>query len=78
MNFHMVMEVIQNRIPAPTMVRIPGTHPKTLKVSLLVLAYEFCKEYKHTRATMSEPLLQDRPGLRQAAKQPSATTLSGA
>jgi len=40
----MVMEVIQNRIPAPTMVRIPGTHPKTLKVSLLVLAYEFCKE----------------------------------
>jgi uncharacterized protein with HEPN domain len=31
MNLCMVMEVIQKRIPAPTMVRIPGTHPKTLK-----------------------------------------------
>lgn len=26
----MVMEVTQNRIPAPIMVIIPGTHPKTL------------------------------------------------
>lgn len=43
MNFHMVMEVIQKRIPAPTMVRIPGTHPKTLKISLLVLAYKFVR-----------------------------------
>jgi hypothetical protein len=43
MNFHMVMEVIQKRIPAPTMVRIPGTHPKTLKISLLVLTYEFVR-----------------------------------
>jgi hypothetical protein len=43
MNLHMVMEVIQKRIPAPTMVRIPGTHPKTLKISLLVLAYEFVR-----------------------------------
>ena len=31
MNFHMVMEVIQNKMPAITMVIIPGTQPKTLK-----------------------------------------------
>jgi hypothetical protein len=31
MNLCMVMEVIQKRIPAITMVIIPGTHPRTLK-----------------------------------------------
>jgi hypothetical protein len=31
MNLCIVMEVIQNRIPARTMVMIPGTHPKTLE-----------------------------------------------
>jgi hypothetical protein len=36
MNFHIVMEVIQKRIPAPTIVRMPGTHPRTLKIFLLV------------------------------------------
>lgn len=30
MNLCIVIEVIQKRIPAPTMVMIPGTHPSTL------------------------------------------------
>lgn len=32
MNLCMVIEVIQKRIPATTMVIIPGTHPRTLHV----------------------------------------------
>jgi hypothetical protein len=39
-NLHIVMEVIQKRMPAPTIVRIPGTHPNTLKAFLLVLEIE--------------------------------------
>jgi hypothetical protein len=62
MNFHMVMEVIQKRTPAPVMVRMPGTHPKTLKESscqlhetgTLTMVGRGC-EGRRTRVTMSEP-----------------------
>jgi len=37
MNLCMVIEVIQKRTPARTMVIIPGTHPKTLKRYQLAL-----------------------------------------
>jgi hypothetical protein len=42
MNLCMVIEVIQKRIPATTMVIIPGTHPKTLRdATVRVLKIEF-------------------------------------
>jgi hypothetical protein len=35
----MVIEVIQKRIPASTMVMIPGTHPRTLKEHTVSFTY---------------------------------------
>lgn len=34
MNLCMVMLVIQNRTPAPTIVIIPGTQPRTLNITV--------------------------------------------
>lgn len=53
MNLCIVIEVIQKRIPAITIVIMPGTHPKTLitvrglKLTLLM--------FRLTRATTSGP-----------------------
>jgi hypothetical protein len=55
MNLCIVIEVIQKRAPATTMVIIPGTHPKTLKNIAVSIAKLSRDECKLTRATMSEP-----------------------
>jgi hypothetical protein len=41
MNLCIVIEVIQKRMPAPTMVMMPGTHPKTLLRYPLALYLSF-------------------------------------
>jgi hypothetical protein len=52
-----VMEVIQKRIPQRTIVMIPGTHPRTLRATLLsaLLKTGIWRKWLLTRETTTVP-----------------------